>query len=90
MSLELPDDGHRWRCGHCGNLTRFDVTRRSRVREYWHVDLAGQPEVERAEVLEDQVEEVRCRWCDRPDSIEVIARPEPGHEGDSPHDVGGV
>ncbi|MDQ1614640.1 MAG: hypothetical protein QOJ60_579, partial [Actinomycetota bacterium] len=29
----------RWRCARCGNLTRFDVTRRSRVREFVHLDL---------------------------------------------------
>ncbi|MFZ4511082.1 MAG: hypothetical protein ACOYNJ_08995 [Candidatus Nanopelagicales bacterium] len=38
MALTLPDEHHRWRCGHCGNLTRFDVVRRARTREYWHVD----------------------------------------------------
>ena len=86
----IPDAGHRWRCGHCGNLTRFDVVRRSRTREYWHIDLAGEPEVEGAETLEEEAEEVRCRWCGTADRIEVIPRPEPGHEGDSPHDVGGV
>lgn len=90
MALTLPDEHHRWRCGHCGNLTRFDVVRRARTREYWHVDLAGAPEVEGAETLEEQIDEVSCRWCGNTDRIEVIARPQPGHEGDSPHDVGGV
>ncbi|MBM3685841.1 MAG: hypothetical protein FJW85_02420 [Actinobacteria bacterium] len=86
----IPDAGHRWRCGHCGNLTRFDVVRRARTREYWHVDLAGEPEVEGTETLEEHVEDVLCRWCGNGDRIEVIPRPEPGHEGDIPHDVGGV
>jgi ribosomal protein S27AE len=90
MALTLPDEHHRWRCGHCGNLTRFDVVRRARTREYWHVDLAGAPEVEGAETLEEQIDEVSCRRCGNTDRIEVISRPEPGHEGDSPHDVGGV
>ena len=90
MALTLPDEHHRWRCGHCGNLTRFDVVRRARTREYWHVDLAGAPEVEGAETLEEQIDEVSCRWGGNTDRIEVISRPEPGHEGDSPHDVGGV
>ncbi|MGW3805034.1 hypothetical protein ACWD63_31455, partial [Streptomyces clavifer] len=31
----------RWRCTLCGNLTRFDVTRSSKVVEYVHLDLAG-------------------------------------------------
>jgi hypothetical protein len=54
------------------------------------VDLAGAPEVEGAETLEEQIDEVSCRWCGNTDRIEVISRPEPGQEGDSPHDVGGV
>ncbi|MGA0980854.1 MAG: hypothetical protein ACO3UX_13000, partial [Candidatus Nanopelagicales bacterium] len=74
----------------CGNLTRFDVVRRARTREFWHVDLAGAPEVEGLEILEEELDEVSCRWCGNGDRIEVIARPQPGHEGDSPHDVGGV
>jgi RNase P subunit RPR2 len=87
---DFPDAQHRWRCGHCGNLTRFDVLRSARTREFWHVNLAGEPEVESTEVLEGAIEEVRCRWCGNTDRIEIIARPEPGHEGDSPHDMGGV
>jgi hypothetical protein len=41
MSVALPDPTQRWRCGGCGNLTRFDLTRTRRTTEYWHVDLAG-------------------------------------------------
>ncbi|MFZ8980709.1 MAG: hypothetical protein ACO21N_02485 [Candidatus Nanopelagicales bacterium] len=90
MALTTPAERHRGRCGHCGNLTRFDVVRRARTREFWHVDLAGAPEVEGLEILEEELDEVSCRWCGNGDRIEVIARPQPGHEGDSPHDVGGV
>ena len=90
MALTRPDEHHRWRCGHCGNLTRFHVARRARRRECWPVDVAGAPEIEGVEVLEEALEEVNCRWCGNGDRIEVIPRPEPGHEGDSPHDVGGV
>lgn len=86
----IPDDAHRWRCGHCGNLTRFDVVRSRRTREFWHVDLAGVPAIEETEVLDETIAEVRCRWCSSADSIEIVKRPERGHEGDSPHDVGGV
>ena len=59
----------------CGNLTRFDVTRRSRVREFLHVDLAGEPTVEEREVLDEVVESVRCRWSDGLDTVELVARP---------------
>ena len=41
MAVVLPDADTRWRCGRCGNLTRFDVVRTSRVREFWHLELAG-------------------------------------------------
>lgn len=64
----------RWRCGACGNLTRFDVTRTSRVREFVHLDLAGEGAVEERTVLEDHIEQVRCRWCDRDDAIELVPR----------------
>ncbi len=74
MAVSLPDESSRWRCGGCGNLTRFDVTRRRRTTEYWHFDLAGEVEVEDTEVLSEDVETVRCRWCGRDDAIELIAR----------------
>ena len=74
MPATTPDETHRWRCGACGNLTRFDLTRTRRTAEYWHVDLAGQPRVEESEVLAEDVEQVTCRWCGRSDAIEVVAR----------------
>ena len=40
-----------------------------------HVDLAGEPSVEEREVLADEVEQVRCRWCDSLDSVELAERP---------------
>jgi hypothetical protein len=64
----------RWRCAQCGNLTRFDVVRSSRVREFVHLDLAGEPRVEETEVLDERVEQVRCRWCASSDAIEVVQR----------------
>ncbi|WP_231126564.1 hypothetical protein [Motilibacter aurantiacus] len=70
----LPGPASRWRCARCGNLTRFDVTRRSRVTEFWHFDLPGEPRVESVEVHEEQVEQVRCRWCDSVDDVEVVPR----------------
>ena len=80
-SLPLPSATTRWRCTRCGNLTRFDVTRRTRVKEYLHLDLAGEPTVEEREVLADTVEQVRCRWCDGIDCIELVARPGASDEG---------
>ncbi len=73
--VRLPDEASRWRCAQCGNLTRFDVVRRGRTREFWHVDLAGAPAVESVEVLDDTLESVSCRWCGSGAAIEVVARP---------------
>ena len=71
----MPTAATRWRCSRCGNLTRFDVTRRSRTREFLHVDLSGEPAVEEREVLEETVESVRCRWCDGVGTVELVPRP---------------
>lgn len=73
---QAPDDHSRWRCAQCGNLTRFDVVRSRRTREFWHLDLSGEPTVESTEVLVDDLESVTCRWCGSGAAIEVIARPE--------------
>ena len=74
MSVALPDPHQRWRCGGCGNLTRFDVTRNRRTTEYWHFDLAGEHQVEDTEVRSEVVESVTCRWCGRSDAIELVGR----------------
>ena len=85
--MNLPDDQHRLRCSRCGNLTRFDVVRASRVREFWHVSLSGEAMVEETEVLSEEVPSITCRWCGAADGIEVVLRPEAG--GPSGEDVTG-
>lgn len=65
----------RWRCRLCGNLTRFDVTRTSRVVEYLHLDLSGAATVEERQVLSNVIERVRCRWCDAVDQVDRVERP---------------
>ena len=72
--LTRPDAGSRWRCAQCGNLTRFDVVRTARVHEFWHFDLAGDPVVDEAEVVSEELAEVSCRWCGST-AVEVVARP---------------
>lgn len=72
--LRLPAPGQRLRCAGCGNLTRFDVVRTRRTSEFWHFDLAGDHAVEEEQSLNEQVEDVRCRWCGRNDAIEVVDR----------------
>jgi len=70
----IPADNQRWRCGACGNLTRFDVTTSRQSTEYWHFDLAGEHRVDEVDVLAEVVESVSCRWCGRSDSIELVER----------------
>lgn len=74
-TVPLPTAETRWRCTLCGNLTRFDVTRSSKVVEYVHLDLAGEPKVEEREVVSETIESVRCRWCNAVDQIELVDRP---------------
>ena len=75
MPVPVPTSGTRWRCTQCGNLTRFDATRSSRVTEFIHVDLAGERRVEESKVLSEVVESVRCRWCNAVDQVELVDRP---------------
>jgi hypothetical protein len=73
----------RWRCTACGNLTRFDVVRTQRVREFLHADLAGDPVVEESETLSNVVEHVTCRWCGAADQVELVPRPTAAPMSDS-------
>lgn len=75
MPVPPPGPDTRWRCTACGNLTRFDVTKTTRTREYVHTDLAGEPHVEEREVFAESVEHVTCRWCNATDQVELVARP---------------
>jgi hypothetical protein len=76
VALSLPDANTRWRCGGCGNLTRFDVTRSARTTEYWHFDLAGDHRVEESKTEAETLDSVTCRWCGRADAIELVSRAE--------------
>lgn len=53
----------RYRCGACGNLTRFDVLATRRTRRFVHFSLAGDAQVDEEEVIEETIEGVTCRWC---------------------------
>jgi hypothetical protein len=81
MPVPVPTAETRWRCTLCGNLTRFDVTKSSRVVEFVHLDLAGEPQVEEREVLTETLESVRCRWCNAVDQVELVPRPDAAEEG---------
>jgi hypothetical protein len=75
VPVQLPGPDARWRCRQCGNLTRFDVSRVTRTRDYVHVDLAGEQVVEERTIVEDVVEHVTCRWCSAVDAVELVPRP---------------
>jgi hypothetical protein len=46
------------------------------VQEYVHQSLAGEPSVEETTVLEEVVEQVRCRWCGGVGTVELVPRPD--------------
>ncbi len=86
---QLPDDRTRLRCGHCGNLTRFDVTRTVSSTEYWHADMSGAVTVEETAIHTEDVAAITCRWCGAHDRIELVLRPEfGGPSQESPGDGG--
>lgn len=53
----------RYRCGACGNLTRFDVVAERRTRAFHHYSVGGELTVEDEAVLAEHVVSVSCRWC---------------------------
>lgn len=66
---------HRYRCGACGNVTRFDVVMTATTRRFHHFDLGGVSRIEEEEILESQLGSVTCRWCGRTDAIRVERAP---------------
>jgi hypothetical protein len=87
-SRSIPDARSRWRCAHCGNLTRFDVVRSTRSRVLAHVD-GRRAERREREVLAETVEQVVCRWCGAGDRVEIVDRPEFGGPADEGPGDGG-
>lgn len=75
MPTAAPTNDTRWRCTGCGNLTRFDVVRSVRTRDFVHADLSGEQQVEESELLSEVVEQVTCRWCNGVNTVELVARP---------------
>ena len=62
----------RFRCGACGNLTRFDVVESRRTRAYYHFTVGGDLRIEEEEVLSAERERVTCRWCGSSERIEEL------------------
>ncbi len=61
----------RYRCGACGNLTRFDVTYTRTTRAFHHYTVGGELAVEGEDVLAESVDEVSCRWCGSGRAVEA-------------------
>lgn len=72
-----------YRCGSCGNKTRFDVFETKKVRAFHHFSLGGDDAIEEEEILERTVEKVVCRWCGSGDAIVE----EPALDGSSRENV---
>ena len=62
----------RYRCDACGNLTRFDVVMSRRTKAFHHYTVGGELAVEEEQVLDEQVEEVACRWCGSAGSVHPV------------------
>jgi hypothetical protein len=60
-----------YRCGACGNKTRFDVYETKRVRAFHHFTLAGVLSVDEEEILQRTIEKIVCRWCGSSDAVET-------------------
>jgi hypothetical protein len=74
----------RYRCGACGNVTRFDVVATRRTSAFHHYSIGGDLSVEEETVLDEQVEQVTCRWCGASgDRIEALAQGESDAAGES-------
>ena len=67
-------DETRYRCGSCGNLTRFDVVQVRRTRSFHHYSVGGALTVEEVDVLSEEIESVICRWCDSGAYIVTVDR----------------
>ena len=65
-----PEHPTRYRCGACGNLTRFDVTTTRRTRAFHHFTVGGELRIEDEELLSEVVDEVSCRWCGHGRAVE--------------------
>jgi hypothetical protein len=65
----------RYRCGACGNVTRFDVVATRRTRAFHHYSLGGELQVEEEEVLDERIEQVTCRWCGASDAEQLHDQP---------------
>lgn len=62
----------RYRCGACGNLTRFDVVATRRTKSFHHYSISGELTIEDEQVLSETIEQVTCRWCSSSSAVELL------------------
>jgi hypothetical protein len=67
-----PERVSRYRCGACGNLTRFEVVETRTTRSFHHFSVGGTLDVEDVEVLDQRLESVSCRWCGNGAKVEIL------------------
>jgi hypothetical protein len=73
---------NRYRCGECGNLTRFDVVTTRKTKAFHHFSVAGDLTVEDEETLHEHIDDVACRWCGAGrERIETMPAGEPSPDG---------
>lgn len=73
VASEPPPGGPiRYRCGACGNLTRFDVTTTRRTSAFHHFTVGGELRVEDEQLISEVVDEVSCRWCGHGRAVEEV------------------
>jgi hypothetical protein len=70
----------RYRCSACGNVTRFDVVTTRRTRAFHHFTVGGDLTVEEEQVLDEQVDDVSCRWCGHGRAVEPVPADEAASE----------
>lgn len=64
---------NRYRCGACGNLTRFDVIRHQKTKEFHHFTTSGALTIEDQQIIEESIESVSCRWCESGTDVTEIS-----------------
>ena len=72
----------RYRCGACGNRTRFDVVTTRRTRAFHHYSLGGELAIDDEQVLTETVEEVSCSWCGAGTAVERLVGDDLGGRAD--------
>lgn len=77
QEIVLINAPQRYRCGHCGNRTRFDVIETMTIRSVIHLELSGRLTVEEQTPIVMHTPFIKCRKCAESSRIEVAQAPPP-------------